>query len=41
MQEVEVVMHPKPTKHMDLLLQHVNKEGVDGSNGNWLRWATG
>ena len=41
MQEAEVIMHRKPIKHMDLLLQHLNKECVDGCNGNWLRWATG
>ena len=40
MQEAEVIMHRKPIKHMDLI-QHVNKECVDGCNGNWLRWATG
>ena len=30
MQEAEVIMHRKPIKHMDLLLQHVKKECVDG-----------
>ena len=41
MQEVELTMHRKLIKRMDLLHQHVNEECVDSCNDKWLRYATG